>query len=202
VLRPGNVLICDADTPFARRFPRGLEELVVKVPRTAFGAGLSHPVVAASGGSRYASALAKLAARATRAEHPVRPDERTLLELVTVLAAGPHAAPQAAHHAAACAFIEDQLTDPGLGAGWVAAAIGVSERQLSRVFAAGGTSVPRYILLRRLELAHAMLASGGSTVADVAASCGFVSARYFSHVFRQHYGQRAGDILREAVRPL
>ncbi len=34
-LRPGNVLICETDQPFARGFRRGLEELVVKVHRAA-----------------------------------------------------------------------------------------------------------------------------------------------------------------------
>jgi hypothetical protein len=34
-LRPGQLLICDADRPFARGFARGLEELAIKVPREA-----------------------------------------------------------------------------------------------------------------------------------------------------------------------
>src|ERR1017187_10160682 len=49
-LRPGHVLICDADRPFARGFARGLEELVIKVPRPAFAqstglASLAVPVI-------------------------------------------------------------------------------------------------------------------------------------------------------------
>ncbi len=55
----------------------------------------------------------------------------------------------------------------------VAAAIGISERQLSRVFAADGISVPRHILERRLQLARALLSSTAhaeraSTVAEIA----------------------------------
>jgi AraC-like DNA-binding protein len=83
----------------------------------------------------------------------------------------------------------------------VAAAVGISARHLSRVFADGGTSVPRHVLSRRLELAHAMLAdpaSAGPTVAEVAAACGFTSVTYFSHAFRQRFGQRAGEVRREA----
>jgi transcriptional regulator GlxA family with amidase domain len=34
-------------------------------------------------------------------------------------------------------------------------------------------------------------------VADVAARCGFTSANYFSHAFRQHFGLRAGDLRRQ-----
>jgi AraC-like DNA-binding protein len=205
-LRPGHVMICQTDQPFSRGFTRGLDELVVKVPGAAVTARagapiLEHPVVTAFGhsgaGDPYATALAKLAGRATRTEHAVPADERTVLDLVTVLAAGRHAARAVAHRAAACSVIEEHLTDPGLGAGRVAAAIGISDRQLSRVFAADGTSVPRYILSRRLELAHAMLASmRTATVADIAARCGFTSAAYFSHVFRDHFGERAGDVRR------
>jgi AraC-like DNA-binding protein len=215
-LHPGNALICEPDQPFARGFARGLEELVVKVPRAAFEAqtgvrSLRHPVVAtfgpAGGGDPYANALARLTGRAVRTERPVPADERTVLDLVAVLAAGRRAALPVAHRAAARSFIEERLTDPGLSADRIAAAIGISERQLSRVFAADGMSVPRHILIRRLELARAMLASPAradqtesGTVAEIAVRCGFVSVTYFSHVFRAHFGLRAGEVLREAAR--
>lgn len=37
-LRAGTAVICETDRPFARGFGRGLEELVVKLPRQAIGA--------------------------------------------------------------------------------------------------------------------------------------------------------------------
>jgi len=192
-LRPGDALICETDEPFARGFPRGLEELVVKVDQEAIEP-VKNPTITPG---PYTRALARLVARATRTESPVRPDERTVLELVTVLATGPRAAQPAAYRAAARSFIEEHLTDPSLGADRVAAAVGISGRHLSRLFAADETSVPRYILSRRLELAHSMLLGArADTVADVAARCGFVSATYFSHAFRERFGQRAGEILR------
>ena len=122
-----------------------------------------------------------------------------MLDLITVLAAGRAAAPATAHRAAARSYIEEHLTDPCLGAEQVAAAIGISERQLSRVFAADGISIPRHILSRRLHLAYSMLSSASAaeeaeTVADIAARCGFTSVTYFSHAFRQHFGHRASDI--------
>jgi AraC-like DNA-binding protein len=165
----------------------------------------------------YARALARIADRATRTERPLRPDERTVLDLVAAIVGGPRAAPAAAHRAAARSYIEERLTDPGLCAAEIAAAAGISERQLSRLFAADGSSVPRHILSRRLQLAHSILsatsapdraragAGSGSragaapTVADVAASCGFTSVTYFSHAFRDHFGHRAGDLRLEGT---
>jgi AraC-like DNA-binding protein len=220
-LRPGHVLICDADRPFARGFARGLEELAIKVPRAALlartglaGTGLAGtdlislrlPVVAAftGGNDPYARVLARLVDRAARTARPVPADEGTVLDLVATLAAGRNANRTAALRAAARCFIEDHLTDPGLGAARVAAATGISERHLSRVFAADGTTVPRHVLSRRLQLAYAMLASPtgtGRMVAEVAARCGFTSATYFSHAFRARFGLRAGDVRRaEALR--
>src|SRR5215472_8835816 len=204
-LRPGNALICDADLPFDREFARGLEELVIKVPRPAFArttgaASLRGPVVATFGGAAganpYAHALARAAARATRPEGRLPADEGTVLDLIAMLACGRDTARATAHRAAARSYIEEHLTDPKLGAEQVAAAIGISERQLSRVFAADGTSVPRHILTRRLQLAYSILSNGRGSVADVAARCGFTSVTYFSHAFRTHFGERASDVRR------
>jgi AraC-like DNA-binding protein len=171
---------------------------------------------ASLGADPYARALARIAHGATRADRairgaaradgvtrpnrPVPADERAILDLVAVLAAGRRTAPVTARRAAARCYIEDHLTDPRLSAGEIAAAIGISERQLSRVFAAGGTSVPRHILTRRLDLARTLLAGPApDPVADVAARCGFTSAAYFSHVFRAHFGVRASELRFSAV---
>ena len=204
VLRPGQVIVCDADRPFSRGFARGLEELVVKVARAelAAHADLDAPQalrVTSAASDPYATALARLAARATDTGRPVPAHAGTLLDLVAVLIAGRPAGQAIAHWAAARAFIEDHLTDADLGAGRIADAIGISERQLSRVFAADGTSVPRHVLARRLQLAYCVLSGGAAgngplPVADVAARCGFTSAAYFSHAFAEPFGQRASEV--------
>ena len=228
-LHPGDALACPTDQPFARRFSRGLEELVVTVPcaalRARAGVSLSgKPTITsfraddgtgATGAPAvtrsYARALARLTGRATGPGPAPPPDEGTVLDLVAVLTSGRDAAPATAHRAAARCYIEEHLARPDLGAEQIAAAIGLSERQLSRVFAADGTSVPRHVLARRLQLAYSMLAANpaakpgaspggrsggnpGGAVADVAARCGFTSAAYFSHAFRQHFGVRASDV--------
>jgi AraC-like DNA-binding protein len=202
-LRPGDILICETDRPFARGFSYGLEELVVKAEHSALPEvpPLTGPVVASfrdNGSSRqYARALATITGRATRARQHRPADEGTVLDLITVLADGRAAAPATAHRAAARSYIEEHLTNPDLGAEEIAAAIGISTRQLSRIFAADGASIPQRILSRRLQLARTLLAAGqptAPTVADIAARCGFTSVTYFSHAFRQRFGHRATEV--------
>jgi AraC-like DNA-binding protein len=202
-LSPGSVLLCETDRPFARGFADGLDELVVKVPRQACAplAGPGPVVTSFDGpdGNPHARALARITRNATRTRQPVPADEGTVLDLVAVLLAGRHAGQAVAHRAAARSYIADHLTDPDLGAAQIAAAVGISERQLSRVLAADGTSVPRHILIRRLDLARSLLAGPDpGSVAEVAARCGFTSAAYFSHAFRSRFGERASDVRRDA----
>src|SRR3954454_5651106 len=76
ILRPGQLVVCDADRPFIRGFSRGLEELAIKVPRSLFreltGRGsVPTPLVRDfSGDDPTARTLAKLVDRA------LRPDTR------------------------------------------------------------------------------------------------------------------------------
>jgi AraC-like DNA-binding protein len=202
VLRPGQLLVCDADRPFRRGFGHGLDELAVKVPRPAFTqltglTTLRAAVVVDAGENPHGRALARLVARAVRPDRPVPADEQAVLELVAVLA-GQVDLPLA-HRAAARAFIEEHLADPALSARDVAAGTGISERHLSRLFAAAGTSVPRHILARRLDAAYGVLASGGGLrAAEAAARCGFTSVAYFSRTFRRRFGVTAGQVRRQA----
>ena len=206
-VRPGQLLICDADRPFLRGFSQGLEELVLKVPRDLFAQAtgieqVTRPVLLdfAAGANSFAQALARAVGSATRAENPRPVAERTLLGLIGALAGGDQ--PPAAHRTAAETYIDRHLDDPALTAPRIAAAVGISARHLSRIFAQAGTSVPQYVLRRRLERACARLQSPGTpdlTVAEIARQCGFASAAHFSGAFRSHFGERAVDVRRRAL---
>lgn len=208
VVHPGEILVCDVDRPFLRGFGHGLEELAVKVPRAAFAnlTGLSHlsrPLVLDAAVDPYARALVTLVGRAVRAQVPVPAEQRAVLELVSVIATEGRVGLPIAHRAAARAFIDDHLADPLLSAADVAAGAGVSERHLSRLFAEAGTSVPRHILGRRLDLAHSILTSVEGTAvltSDVAARCGFTSMSHFARAFRQRFGVTAGQARRQQLR--
>lgn len=197
VLRPGQLLVCDADRPFVRGFGHGLDELAVKVPRSAVAEltgrdGLPTPLVV-DAADAHGRALARLVGRALRREAPVPADEQAVVELVSVLAGR---VPTAVNHrVAARAFVEEHLADADLGAPEVAAAAGVSGRTLSRVFADVGTTVPRHILGRRLDGAYALLASQPEQrTADVAPRCGFTSLAWFSETFVRRFGVTAGQV--------
>jgi AraC-like DNA-binding protein len=208
VVRPGQLVVCDVDQPFSRTFGHGLEELVVKVQRDAFTeltglATIAAPIfldAAGTGANPYARALVGLVGRAV-GRCMVPADERTILELVSVLATGGGVGLPVAHRAAARAFIDDHFTDQSLSAAEVARGTGISERHLSRLFAQTGASVPQHVLARRLELAHSLLAgakASESRIADIAARCGFTSTAYFSEAFKRRYGATASQVRRAA----
>jgi AraC-like DNA-binding protein/quercetin dioxygenase-like cupin family protein len=210
IVQPGQLLVCDADRPFMRGFSRGLEELVLKIPRAVFAesTGIEHVdsprvVAFAAGTNSHAHTLARQIGRAVRDEDPTPADEETLLELVAALTGRVGDADLgAAHRSAAQGYVEHHLGDAGLSAGQVAAAVGISTRHLSRVFAQAGTSFPKYVLTRRLEAAHALLqkpAAASMSVAEVAHHCGFTSSAHFSGAFTAHYGERASEVRRRAA---
>jgi len=87
-------------------------------------------------------------------------------------------------------FIERNVGNENIDLDFVANAMGVSKRHLSRIFAQEGTSVMRYLLQQRLAKAQRILAHSDESVriSDVAWHCGFVSAAHFSRAFKRHYG--------------
>lgn len=208
LIRQGQLLVCDVDRPLVRGFGHGLEELAVKVPREAFQAQtglttLDDPLMFDArqrNDNPYARALVRVVGRAVVAAEPVPADEQAVLELVAVLATGGRATSPLAHRAAARAFIDDHLTDTGLSASAVAMGANISERHLSRLFADAGTSIPRYILARRLELAHSMLTRcPDALIADIASQCGFTSMANFSQAFRARFGIRPSEARSEVA---
>lgn len=87
--------------------------------------------------------------------------------------------------------IDSSLSDPGLNPETVARAIGVSTRQLHRMFAGRETTVMQTIRLRRLEGARRELLSSlacDRSLREIARNWGFPDPDAFSRAFRQEYG--------------
>jgi len=72
----------------------------------------------------------------------------------------------------------------------VAAAVGVSQFHLARVFRAEtGTSLHQYLLRIRMERALTRLGEGERQLSRLALELGFSSHSHFSAVFRRHFGE-------------
>jgi AraC-like DNA-binding protein len=207
-LRPGQMLACDSDTPFIRGFGQRYEEVFIKVPRHVFleqtGAGqLRQPRFIGPAGAAGAivRSMAVHLDAATRVGRPAA-DEGLLLELAAAALGRQDGGYAAAHAAAARTYIDSHLAEPGLSASVIAAAVGISPRHLSRVFAAEGTTVPQYLLARRLEAARDLLQGReAATVAirEAAYRCGFLSVSRFSSAFTARFGEHASEVRRRAV---
>lgn len=67
--------------------------------------------------------------------------------------------------------------------------IGVTRRQLERLFRAQFDDTPSLFYLKlRLERARELLRQTGMSVMEVCVACGFESATYFARAYRQRYG--------------
>jgi transcriptional regulator GlxA family with amidase domain len=76
----------------------------------------------------------------------------------------------------------------------IAAAVGLSPRQLERLFERNLRETPsRHYMKVRLERARAMLLQTTKPVLDVAVASGFTSASHFSRCYRATYGRRPSD---------
>jgi len=94
-------------------------------------------------------------------------------------------------YSAAHGFIAQNLADPGLTPGAVAAHLGLSTRSLSRLFAINGNTIERSIWSCRLAAARDHLSDPNlrhKSITEVAFSCGFNDAAHFSRSFLNAYG--------------
>lgn len=216
-LKPGQAVIYDADRPFLRGFCKGLRELVLTIPRNDYlelsgGKPLLKPQVfdfnQGEAANRHMSTLAKLvsATLAGQARPGLPADleraEGSALELLSLLVAGERSGTGAGYLATARSYIEDRLGDPQLSAAEVAAAVGISERHLTRIFAEAGEPPSLYVLGRRLELArHVLLDPTQRTtpVGQIAAQAGFASQSYFTRAFKARFGVTPLQLRKDAL---
>jgi AraC-like DNA-binding protein len=90
---------------------------------------------------------------------------------------------------AAQAFLEENLHRDALTPAITATALGISLRQLHLLFEPTATSFSRYLLLRRLQRACALLSDpAGGRIIDIALACGIRSSTVFYRGFHQAFG--------------
>lgn len=86
-------------------------------------------------------------------------------------------------------MLERRLENPR-PLGEIAGALGVSTRQLSRLFgAATGRSPAAFREELRLARAHALVADGALPLTEVGLRCGFADASHFSRAYRRRFGE-------------
>ena len=97
-------------------------------------------------------------------------------------------------HAARQNLVQN-LFRPDLSPTLVADLLGVSVRQIHRLFEPTGESFSRTLTTLRLAEAHQQLRGDVTRpVADIAFACGFESLATFYRVFRRAYGLSPGDV--------
>lgn len=211
-LRPGQAIVYDADRPFIRGFNNRFRELVLTVPKTLYldmvgPKGLELPAIFEFGpaGNPGEQALARLVNAALKqleiglvqpsgdaggTAKPWGEVEEEAISLVRNMFGGGLESGEGLISAAKN-FIEVNIGDRQLSPGRIAAAVGISERQLGRIFADADTTVGQFILRYRLGLAKGMLSDRGQdvvSIGDVGKGLGFASPSHFSRTFRERFG--------------
>lgn len=93
-----------------------------------------------------------------------------------------------AHLSKATAMMRDTIEDP-LSPADIAAEIGISTRQLERLFGKFlNTSPKKFFMDLRLDRARHLLIQSEASVVEIAIACGFDSPGHFSRVYKSAYG--------------
>jgi transcriptional regulator GlxA family with amidase domain len=91
-------------------------------------------------------------------------------------------------------FIEQRL-DSAVSVEAVASFVGVSKRQLERIFrAALGMSPAQFHRRLRLEYGRWQVENSSRLITQIAVDCGFADAAHFAREFRNTYGCRPRDL--------
>jgi AraC-like DNA-binding protein len=220
VLHPGDLAIYDTDRPYTLAFESDFRSLVVMVPQTVFD--LPRDVVGQMTATRISGdqGLARIVGPFLT-QMAKNMDELTghsgvrlmnnALDLITTLLHGEldseNVALGASHRSSLLqeirAYIDDNLGDPHLSPGAIAAANFISTRHLHGIFKKEGVTVSAWIRSRRLEHCRRELSDPlfiNRPVSSIAIRWGFVDASHFSRLFRATFGE-APTVFRNRIWP-
>ncbi|MEQ5855240.1 transcriptional regulator FeaR [Halomonas sp. EF61] len=202
-LSPGELVLLDAARACEIKPIGAVEHLSFHLPRAPLLAGLAlgrvpfaKPSLQGPSANLLTIAIEQVASRwHQRLDDPAEGEALggAMVALLAPLLRGQVTldAPRQWRFEAACRLIEKALADPALGPERIAAHLGISLRQLYRLFEQEGESVGRYLRRRRLERAAEALASpelASRSVTDIAYAHGFSDSAHFSRVFKKAYG--------------
>ena len=171
---------------FEEKFPK------VGLRRSVYVADQPH--FTASGGAAAADLMLHLIATEQGPEVAIAVADQMVYDAPRTSEAGQRLSLQSRHGMRnprvieAIRIIGANLNDP-LSSAEVAAAIGITTRQLERLFGKYlKTSPKRYMMDARLQRAWALLSQTEDTIAQIAMACGFNSTSHFTKVYRAHFG--------------
>jgi AraC-like DNA-binding protein len=173
-------------------FP-GLEALMDGLTE-ADGANFIHPLL-----NDYLASLTDLLPNITAKEAPAVAEAtfaiiRACISHTSDAVAAAQSPIMATHFERAKRYIETKLTLGRLTPDNLCADLGVSRRQLYKIFEKQG-GIAKYIRSRRLNVCHAALsASHGRSIAQIAADHGFTDAAQFSRQFRAEFGYNPSEV--------
>ena len=101
-------------------------------------------------------------------------------------------------------YIIENSNRRDLSVGAVAAHLGLTPRNLQRLFESEGTTFSEFLLAQRLSRAHRMLTEprlAQSPVGTIAYDAGFGDLSYFNRSFKRRYGATPRDVRNEIDRP-
>ncbi len=101
------------------------------------------------------------------------------------------------------AFIIENSNRRDLSVGAVAAQLGLTPRNLQRLFESEGTTFSEFLLAQRLGRAHRMLTEprlSQSAVGAIAYDAGFGDLSYFNRSFKRRFGATPRDVRNEGTR--
>ena len=100
--------------------------------------------------------------------------------------------------------IQLNLRNPELDVDFIAESVGLSPRQVHRLFADEGMSLMRWVWVQRLEQCYRELGqdeSGKRSISDLAYTWGFTDQAHFSRAFRKQFGISPRDVRRRGCIP-
>ena len=215
---PGDFCVSSTEWQFDAELKGGASFGILVIPQTALspllaGGRLARPF-RLPGASPLGSLLGA-AMDAAKAQAPLLADElgeavlRNLCGLVALACGASDEGTErgrdslrSARLAAVKHHVDLHLADPGLTPASAAAALGVSVRQLHRLFEPSGSSFARYVLRQRLLRCRDTIAGAtgtGRSVVDIAFGWGFNSMATFYRSFVSEFGSPPA-VLRAASR--
>jgi AraC-like DNA-binding protein len=204
IIQPGDITLFDASRQFDLHFDGPIRQLSLSIPwqsvqrqlispKKMTGIGISGSIGVGSVASEFVNTFAKQAANMAATEREGL--MRSLVDIINAAVISRLASAKLSKSDysdfqlnTARVYVEENLRDPDLSPAVVAAAMGVSQRYLNKMFESENQSLNRMIWERRLENSRIDLENpgmDGRSITDIALSWGFKSSSHFSRSFRE-----------------